>query len=344
MGDVNDQAWEAPGPGPWMQDRAHLPASVTPLLQEIYPRAFAAGFSAALDPYGVLLDTMHARVRQRVPLHATGAVRRAGPRRSEVAGAARRRDRSSHGAGRRGLREPDLARHPEVLGRRGKAGSIARHRELAGVDLPSLSDERAAEPTSTSAWSTCRRCGSSTTRTTPLRCVPVGDFVLHAAGWTARRPSADVRGLRRLVAGLGSCSTPRSLPAIEALPRRSRRRGVADRRRRLRLSASRSCASKCQPSTSTSAASGFRIAAGFDLTNPTVVERPDLVLGRLAAAFGYDTDHSTKRAPTHSPPSSASRRPRGSAGRVRRPARPRRASCIACATSAVSTATRPRSA
>ena len=62
-----------------------------------------------------------ARVRQRVPVHATGAVRRAGTRRSEDARAARRRDRSSHRAGRRGLREPDLARHPQVLGRRGKA-------------------------------------------------------------------------------------------------------------------------------------------------------------------------------------------------------------------------------
>ena len=96
MGDMNDQAWEAPGPGPWMQDRAHLPASVTPLLQEIYPKGFSAGFSAALQPYGVLLDTMRLDVRQRVPLHATGAVRRSGPRRSEGAGAARRRDRPSH--------------------------------------------------------------------------------------------------------------------------------------------------------------------------------------------------------------------------------------------------------
>ena len=39
---MNGDAWEAPGPGTWMQDRAHLPASVTPLLQELYPEGFPA--------------------------------------------------------------------------------------------------------------------------------------------------------------------------------------------------------------------------------------------------------------------------------------------------------------
>ena len=50
--------WNPPGPGPWRQDRAHLPAAVTPLLQEMYPAGFAAGFAAAFEPFGVLLDTM----------------------------------------------------------------------------------------------------------------------------------------------------------------------------------------------------------------------------------------------------------------------------------------------
>ena len=55
---MNGDAWEAPGPGTWMQDRAHLPASVTPLLQELYPEGFTRGFATALAPYGVLIDGM----------------------------------------------------------------------------------------------------------------------------------------------------------------------------------------------------------------------------------------------------------------------------------------------
>lgn len=50
--------WTPPGPGPWRQDRAHLPASVTPLLQEIYPSGFAKGFAETFAAWGVLLDTM----------------------------------------------------------------------------------------------------------------------------------------------------------------------------------------------------------------------------------------------------------------------------------------------
>jgi hypothetical protein len=200
MGDMNDQE-EAPGPGPWMQDRAHLPASVTPLLQEIYPRV-SAGFSAALSPTACS-STPCARARQRVsyvqpvPFDAPGpTVRSRLNTRAEI--------------GRRTLSptrpcEPDLARHPEVLGRRGKAAPIARHRELRGRPS-SLSDEE-LQPTSISAWITCRRCGSSTIRTTaPHSSQSVTSSSTPRAGRSVIRCRSSC--LRRLVAGVG-CAQPR---------------------------------------------------------------------------------------------------------------------------------------
>ena len=51
--------WEAPGPGPWLQDRAHLPSAVTPLMQSAYPPGMQRGFTETLEPWGVLLDTMN---------------------------------------------------------------------------------------------------------------------------------------------------------------------------------------------------------------------------------------------------------------------------------------------
>ena len=175
-----------------------------------------------------------------------------------------------------------------------KPRSIARHRELAAVDLPSLSDEAAADPTSTSAWITWRRCGSSTTRTTAPRWCAVGDFVLHAAGWTQRDP-VPIFAVFDGWSPVSGVLNPEIAPAIEALRADPDAAALltgdapaAERLAKLREQV---------PAVDAYVRGvGFRIAAGFDLTNPTVVERPDLVLGRLAAAFGYDADHSTERA------------------------------------------------
>ncbi len=50
--------WTPPGPGPWMQDRAHLPAAVTQLMQTAYPPGMMRGFAETLEAWGALLDEM----------------------------------------------------------------------------------------------------------------------------------------------------------------------------------------------------------------------------------------------------------------------------------------------
>ena len=277
------QAWEPPGPGPWMQDRAHLPASVTPLLQELYPKGFSAGFAAALRAVRRAPRHDAPGVRQRVPLHATGAVRRSRARRSEGARGARRGDRPSHRVGRRSVRSEDLARHPAALGRRGEA-SLDREASRPGDDRPLRpSTTRSCELTSTSAWITWRRCGSSTTRTTVPR------------WWRSATSCCMLR------VGLSEtrCRSSRSSTAGRRFGRAQPGDRAGDRRVARRIRTRAALLDGDAPAAERLAelrervpavdayvrAVGFRIAAGFDLTNPTVIERPDLVLGRLAAAF-----------------------------------------------------------
>ena len=54
-----DAEWTPPGPGPWMQDRAHVPSSVTLLLQESFAGGFGEGFGEAMAPYGSLIDRLN---------------------------------------------------------------------------------------------------------------------------------------------------------------------------------------------------------------------------------------------------------------------------------------------
>ena len=122
----------------------------------------------------------------------------------------------------------------------------------------------------------------------------VGDFVLHAAGWTQRDP-VPIFAVFDGWSPVSGVLNPEIAPAIDALRADPDAAALSDRRR-ARRRAPRELREQVPAVDVYVRAVGFRIAAGFDLTNPTVVERPDLVLGRLAAAFGYDADHSTERA------------------------------------------------
>ena len=50
--------WEAPGPGPWQQDSAHMPVSTSMTMREIYPEGFNRGFTETFARYGMLLDRL----------------------------------------------------------------------------------------------------------------------------------------------------------------------------------------------------------------------------------------------------------------------------------------------
>ncbi len=292
-GGMNDEAWEPPGPGPWMQDRAHLPASVTPLLQELYPEGFSKGFAAALAPYGVLLDTMQLAFvngfpyTQPVPFDVPGPD---GPKTPEQIGAeiGRRTGLADAAFAQRIWR--DTLKHWDD---EAKPRAIEKHRELAAVDLPSLDDEELRAH--------LHRCFDHMAKMwqqhhtfNAAALVPVGDFVLHAATWTQRDP-VPIFAVYDGWSPASGVLNPEITPAVEAIRADPAAAALltgeepaADRLEQLRA--------RVPAVDAYVRAVGFRIAAGFDLTNPTVIERADLVLGRLLSAVGYDADHSTARA------------------------------------------------
>jgi rifampicin phosphotransferase len=290
---MNDGAWEPPGPGPWMQDRAHLPASVTPLLQELYPNGFSAGFAAALAPYGVLLDTMRLAFvngfpyTQPVPFDVPGTD---GPKTPEELGAeiGRRTGLADAAFAQRIWR--DTLRHWDE---EAKPRSIAKHCDLATIDLPSLDDEELRAHLHqcmdhmAAMWQQHHTYNGAAL-------VAVGDFVLHAAAWTQRDP-VPIFAVFDGWSPVSGVLNPEIAPAIDALHADQDAAALldGDAPAAERLAAMRA---RVPAVDAYVRAVGFRIAAGFDLTNPTVIERPDLVLGRLAAAFAYDADHSTARA------------------------------------------------
>jgi len=290
---MTDDTWTAPGPGPWRQDRAHLPNAVTALLQGAYPDGFARGFGEAFAQYGVLLDTMRlVFVRgfpyiQPVPFDAPGPN---GPRtHDEIVGEiGRRTDVAAAAFGQRIWRESMRFWDDEV-----KPAAIARHRELASADLGSLDTEALRAHLHQcighlgAMWYQHHRFNAAAL-------VPVGDFVLHAAAWT-QKPPTTMFPVFDGFSPVSSVLPPEMVPVIKALQGDPGARALlegdapaADRLAELRVRV---------PEVDTYLHQvGFRIAAGFDLTNPTIGERPDIVLGRLRTALAHDTDHARERA------------------------------------------------
>src|SRR5262245_36015561 len=86
---MSDVDWSAPGPGTWLQDRSHLPASTTALLQEIFPVGIGQGMRESFAQFGALLDDMQQHFvngfpfMQPVPFDAPGPD---GPRTPEYLG------------------------------------------------------------------------------------------------------------------------------------------------------------------------------------------------------------------------------------------------------------------
>lgn len=288
-----DETWSPPGPGPWRQDRAHLPMAVTPLLQGIYPAGFAKGFAETFAAWGVLLDTMRGEYVngfpyvQPVPFDAPGPD---GPRSPEYLGAEIGRRAGVAAAAFEQRIWRDVIRYwDEEL----KPASIVAHRRLADVDLASLDTEglrahlhRCVEHLGAMWYQHHRYNG--------MAMLPIGDFILHASRWTGR-PPIPIFAVFDGWSPVSSVLPPELVPVVAALRADpsavallSGDTPAADRMAELR---------RLVPALDEyMRGSGFRLAAGFDLTNPTIGERPDVVLGRLGAALEHDHDDARERA------------------------------------------------
>jgi pyruvate,water dikinase len=124
--------------------------------------------------------------------------------------------------------------------------------------------------------------------------LPVGDFILHALRWTGKDP-VPMFAVFDGWSPVSGIVPPELVPAIDALKADDEARAVltgdappADRLAELRR--------RVPAVEDYMQAAGYRLAAGFDLTNPTIGERPDVVLDRIRAGLDHDRSTALARA------------------------------------------------
>jgi phosphohistidine swiveling domain-containing protein len=284
-------SWDPPTPGPWQQDSAHNPVAQTALLQHAYPSGFNRGFEEAFGAYGVLLDRLAMATingftyHQPQPFDLPGPD---GPKDPEWIGAeiGRRAGLAAQAFEDRIWRE-GIRRWDEEL----KPASIARHRAL-DVDRAALDDAE--------LQAHIDECIAHVTdmvfqhhRHNMHALAPVGDFLLQASAWTGRPPTAFLTVFDGH-SPVSSVVSPEIAPAVEAI------RKDEDARELLLSSgdpaAVLSALRQQVPEVGDYIDSvHFRLLDGFDLPNPTIGERPDLLLGRLRSALEVNPDEARRR-------------------------------------------------
>jgi phosphohistidine swiveling domain-containing protein len=284
-------AWEPPGPGPWMQDRAHLPSAVTPLMQSAYPPGMQRGFTETLAPWGALLDTMNVAYvngfsyMQPVPFDAPGP---GGAKSSDELGAeiGRRTGLAAAAFEQRIWR--DVLKQWDEL----KSASIEHHRELADVELEALDDAELRDQLHQRIeWLT--EMAYQHHRFNAAAMLPVGDFILHAVQWTGR-PPVPMFAVYDGWSPVSGVVPPELAPAIDAVQGDPGAQALlqGDTSADDRLAE----LSRRVPAVAEYLAScGYRLAAGFDLTNPTISERPDILLDRIRNSLDHDRDAAKRR-------------------------------------------------
>ena len=121
----------------------------------------------------------------------------------------------------------------------------------------------------------------------------MGDFLLHAAGWTGR-PPATLLSVFDGYSPVSSVVAPEMRPAIEVLRKDDEARALlfsdgdpADVLDRLRA--------RVPEVGEYIDAVHFRLLEGFDVTYPTIGERPEGLVGRLQTALDVDLDAARQR-------------------------------------------------
>jgi pyruvate,water dikinase len=286
-------AWDAPGPGPWQQDSAHNPVAQSRLMQQVYPAGFNRGFEETFAKYGVLLDRLAMGVvngftyHQPQPFDLPGPD---GPKDPEWIGAEiGRRAGVAAGALEGRIWRESLRMWDDEL----KPAAQRRHCELGSVDLGALDDAQ--------LHAHLHECAAHVTamvyqhhRFNADALVPVGDFLLQAAQWTHRDPVSLFAVLDGYspVSGVSPPEMQAALAAVrvdagarELLQSdRPPAEVIAELRTRL-------------PEVDDYVAGvHFRVLEGFDITNPTIGERPESLVGRIRTALDVDTESSSARA------------------------------------------------
>ena len=283
--------WNAPGPGPWQQDSAHNPVAQTLLMQRVYPDGFNRGFAETFAAYGVLLDRLAMGVvngftyHQPQPFDLPGPD---GPKDPAWIGAefGRRVGVAAEAFEKRIWRDA-IAEWDGV----DKPAAIARHREL-DVDVSALDDAQLLVH--------IEACAAHVTsmvyqhhRYNSHALVPVGDFLINALRWTGQ-PLPALLAVFDGYSPVSNVVAPEMEPALTAIRRDADAQKMlsgagdaADVLARLRA--------RVPEVGEYVDAVHFRVMDGFDLSNPTIGERPQAIVGRLACALHVDTNQAMRR-------------------------------------------------
>ena len=283
--------WNAPGPGPWQQDSAHTPVAQTRIMQRLYPQGFNRGFTETFAVYGVLLDRLALGVvngftyHQPQPFDLPGPD---GPKDPEwIAAEFGRRVGVAAQAFEKKIWRDAIAEWDGV----DKPASIARHHEL-DVDFSALDDAQLGVHIDTCVAHVIAMVYLHH-RYNSHALVPVGDFLINALQWTGQPVAAllAVFDGHSPVSNVVAPEMERALTAlradVEAQEILAGAGDAADVLARLR--------SRLPEVGEYIDAVHFRVMDGFDISNPTIGERPQAIVGRLACALNVDTDDAKER-------------------------------------------------
>ena len=149
---MTQQTWQAPGPGTWERDRSHFEPTVSRLMTDVMEHAAPIGIREGFDVIGAPLDTMDVRFvngqmyRRLVPVIGGAGSTRQPPAwvtRMVFATVPRLRRRSE--TARASLEGAVWSGEAERWETRWKAEVVAANRRLAAVDTTTLSDHDLAE-------------------------------------------------------------------------------------------------------------------------------------------------------------------------------------------------------
>jgi pyruvate,water dikinase len=167
---MTELKWDAPGPGGWKWDSAHVAGPTSPALQELLPPSMAAGFQVCTAAYG--LPISHIQIRY-VNGYAYGAPQFADLSAREVPPPIAAEQALAQKRWREELRWWTEEERPALL---------TRQRELQTVDLDAIDDSTLADHVDAVADEF--RHGMRTHFTlVGATAIPVGDFLAHCARW-----------------------------------------------------------------------------------------------------------------------------------------------------------------
>ena len=273
--------FDPPGWGTWQQDRAHNPRPMTRLALDVTTPVFGEAFTATMRDYGVPIRSVSFGDVHGFPylrLQFAGDPGPDGPPDpAEIGAFIGECAAVAESSFAQKLWRDVMRRWDGEI----KPAAIEAHVRLGSVDLASL-DEAGLAQHLDRCIEHSRAMVAQHHRFNTSAMLPVADLLLHAAAWTGRSPES-LLGLFEGASPISGVWSSEIEPAAKALSLDADAASLlaADDDPAERLAQLRARVPEVDAWV---AVVGCRLVDGFDLSGPTLIESPALLLGKLAAA------------------------------------------------------------